>query len=176
MEDTVPPTRRRGFLRGTLVFLGSALGLKAAGVEPAPKAVVDSEKHLRFYARTRSLNTHLPGDAAAAADRRGRRGALLTQPHGEQVGEYYATCLSHPGAFGVHLAESPGVDLQTFRLPQGTLFGAGANERNDAGGTVHAVLGGTGRYAGARGTFSLTPLRLETGGKEWVEIEINLIS
>jgi hypothetical protein len=123
------------------------------------------------------VNAPLPGETTPPSDRRSRRGTLLARPEGgEPVGEYFATCLSQPGAFGVHLAESPGVELQTFRLPGGTLFGAGANERNEAGGSVHAVLGGTGRYAGARGTFSLTPLSQDAGGRDWTEIEINLVN
>jgi hypothetical protein len=101
---------------------------------------------------------------------------LLAKPDGDPVGEYYATCLSQPGAFGVQLAESPAVELQTFRLPDGTLFGAGANEHDASGASLHALLGGTGRYAGVRGIYKLTPVPRDGRTEDWVELEINLLA
>lgn len=176
MEETIPPTRRRGFLRGTLVFLGSALGLKAAGSEPVVPSPEAPGTPLRFYVRSRSLNIAPPGLGGSSTDRRNKRGALMARPDGEQVGEYYGTCLTQPGAFGMHVSDSPGVELQTFRLQNGTLFGAGADERDEDGGTMHAVLGGTGRYAGARGVLKMTPVSRENGTEDWVQVEVNLFS
>lgn len=176
MEKTLSPTPRRSFVRGALVFLGAALGLEAAGSKPASKAPAVTEKPLRLYIRSQIPGSHLTSTRGVANDRRSRKGKLLTRPGGEEMGEYFATSLGQPGAFGVQLADSPSVELQTFRLADGTLFGAGANERTTEGGSVHALLGGTGRYAGARGTFSLTTLSRECGVEDYIEIEINLLT
>jgi hypothetical protein len=44
--------------------------------------------------------------------------------------------------------------LHTFTLPDGQLFGLGAGGLE---GTAHAVVGGTGRYAGASGSYTVEP-------------------
>lgn len=110
------------------------------------------------------------------AHRRTQRGALLPQLDGGAVGEYFTTSLTPPGPFGTPVEQSSGVDLQTFRLAEGTLFGAGSNEKDGEGATLHALLGGTGRYAGVRGTYRMKPIAGPSRTDNWVQIDITLLN
>jgi hypothetical protein len=62
-------------------------------------------------------------------------------------------------------ATSPGtsaVESHTFQLADGTLHGTGTAE---AGGeSVFAIVGGTGRYHGARGSYVARQMPVELGG------------
>lgn len=179
MDQPVLSTQRRGFLQGTLVFLGGLLGAKAAPGTATPgitQTPTRSGNRLRFYARNRVLVSAGAHEAGGVAERRGRRGALTVEPGGDSIGEYFSTDLGQSGAFGSSSSAGTGVELQTFRFSDGTLFGAGANERGADGTSHHAILGGTGRYAGARGTCSLKPHTGQECGPNWMEIEINLLT
>lgn len=181
MEQSIPPSRRRRFLRGTLAFLGGAVGLKVAGQEPAPApppsppAPNPGGASLRLYARCRpDIPGTLPG-SAPVTERRTQRGALVPQLDAGPVGEYFTTNLAPPGPFGTPVQQASGVDLQTFRLAEGTLFGAGSNEKDGEGATLHAVLGGTGRFAGVRGTYRMKPIAGPSRTENWVQIDITLL-
>ncbi len=80
-----------------------------------------------------------------------RCGELRDAPDGGQIGEFFtnAFCLDMP--YGVQTAAASNLEFQTFRLPEGTLFGVGA--AGGSGEKHFAVLGGTGRYAGVRGSY-----------------------
>lgn len=177
MDTTILPTRRRGFVQGALALLGGAFGWKATAETASDRRVAaKSDGRIRFYARNRVLQSGAPGDAPSSGDRRNRRGTLVAKPNGEVVGEYFATNLSQPGMLGAASGSAAGVELQTFRLPDGTLFGAGANERLDDGSTLHAILGGTGAYAGARGTCQISPCASPEFGPNWLTVDIRLLS
>jgi hypothetical protein len=51
--------------------------------------------------------------------------------------------------------------LHTFDLEDGTILGIGASRLDEAD---FAIVGGTGRYAGATGTYSAQQSPRETGG------------
>lgn len=181
MEQSIPPSRRRRFLRGTIAFLGGAVGLKVAGKEPAPAPPPSSPSpptggaSLRLYARCRPDTPVSKSGTARAGSQRPQRGSLLPQPDGSPLGEYFTTSLTPPGPFGTPAGDRPGVDLQTFRLADGTLFGAGSNERDGTGATLHAILGGTGRYAGVRGTYRMQPIAGPSRTDNWLQIDFTLL-
>lgn len=89
--------------------------------------------------------------AAAGAARVVRRLELLEAPDGAVVGEFIATSLGGGASFGAPAPQGACVELQTFRIGEDTLLGMGA-EPARAGERAYALLGGTGRFAGARGT------------------------
>ena len=143
------PKRRTLLQRGFFAVTG-ALGLGAgprkasaseeAAAPPSPGAV-PTRLHGRRWPS--------PPPAAGTGGRVVRCGELQDGPEGEHIGEFFtnAFCLDTP--FGPQAAAASNLEFQTFRLPEGTLFGVGAA---GTGGERHfAVLGGTGRYAGARG-------------------------
>ena len=80
-----------------------------------------------------------------------RRCDLLDAPDGASVGEFVATALAAEVSFGIPSGSASPLEMQTFRVGESTLFGIGAGGARGRE-RAYAVLGGTGRFAGARGT------------------------
>ena len=142
-------TRRGALVRG-LAVLGGLVGLGAAGAAGAatgPTTIHLRARHMRAHARTAR-----PGAHARTGDRL-TVGAELLDRSGAAVGELHgaAFALRGPGSGAPERLE-----LHTFVLRDGTVIGSGAGSAT-AG--TFAILGGTGRYAGARGTYTIGPGR-----------------
>lgn len=134
-------------VRRLLVLVGGAVGVGAGGVatsrlveqQPTPARARET---LTLYARDVRARP-VRGEAAAELDRAAlaRRAELLDAKQ-QSIGRFT----------GVPLAGGES-QLHTFTLAGGTLFGM-ASTLEDA---VHAIVGGTGRYAGATGTYTAKP-------------------
>jgi hypothetical protein len=110
--------------------------------------VVPAGSELRFYGRGPAAGApgRTPGGAWVA-----RRCDLLAAPDGPAVGEFVATALAPEVSFGIPSGSASPLEMQTFRIGESTLFGIGAGGARGLE-RAYAVLGGTGRFAGARGT------------------------
>jgi hypothetical protein len=98
---------------------------------------------------------------------------LLDGPEGSPVGEFYANGLGAVAALGSAAAAVSGVEFQTFQLPDGALFGVGA-AGGSGGERTWAILGGTGRFAGARGTYVEREVSAAPAGRAGVEFILTL--
>jgi len=168
---TATPMRRTLIQRG-LALVGGALGVGAIGgeVQARTAAVEPGSRTLQLLGRGRK-----PARAANGGRTSGPHfvssGDLLDGNGKETVGSFHTNAFSLEAALGSPLPAASNIALQTFVLPEGTLFGLGAG----AAGTdkTCAVLGGTGRYAGAQGTYvERRPGRVS--GRETVEFVFTL--
>jgi hypothetical protein len=136
------------------VAAGGALALVAgrrasAHDEPAARAApAAAGRELRLFGRGSTAGAPGPAPGGAWVV---RRCALLDAPDGRSIGEFVATSLAASASFGAAAAAAAPLEMQTFRLGEDTLFGIGAGGGRD-GERAYAVIGGTGRFAGARGT------------------------
>jgi hypothetical protein len=132
-----------------------------AGVGAAAEAA-EAAGELRFQARPR---TPPPRRPAARGDR-ATLVAELYDAHGHRAGELFgaAIALRGPG----EPAGADHLELHTFELTDGTIVGSGTAGLGEG---TFAVLGGTGRYAGARGTY-----RIGRPEGEPAEIAVSLLS
>ena len=93
------------------------------------------------------------------------RGELVDgSSRGRKIGHFFATYyrLSNPGK--VPISEPGSLELHTFVLPEGTIIGSGtANAAIDSEGHF-AIIGGTGRYQGAKGSYTARQSYRELGG------------
>lgn len=143
MQMTALTTRRRALGRIGLALAG-AIGVGAGGAAAfegtRPPTTLDGNGELRLHAA--GLRT-APGlrDPRTARTERADPFAELLDDRRTSVGTFRTATL---GAGSLH----------TFELRQGLLLGLGAGGLE---GTSHAVVGGTGRYAGATGTYSIAP-------------------
>jgi len=89
-------------------------------------------------------------------------GDLHASPESERVGAFYATYVSlhRPGWVGP-LAS---IEQHTFVLADGSIMGAGTTKPGLGTEDEFAIVGGTGRYAGIRGTYVLSQSHQELGG------------
>jgi hypothetical protein len=166
MEKTSSSQQRRTFLQRSLLAVGGAIGLGAAmrawrgdpgparPAEPAAPAPAArrSARTVTLHGRRRHPSPlgRLPG--GPGRERVVRHGDLLEAPDGRAVGEFSTSAFYQEGPLGSH-PFAANLELQTFHLPGGTLFGIGAPSPAGGGERAFAVLGGTGEFAGAQGSY-----------------------
>jgi len=143
-----PVSPRRALLqRGAALTLGTfglgAGSANARGPEP-PEA-----GSLRLFARRRQALAARRGKSEAVPPS-GSYGDLMAAVDGPAVGAFQAHGMDGRAATS-GLSTAPRLELQTFTLEDGVLFGLGA--ASPEGERACAVLGGTGRFAGAQGTY-----------------------
>jgi hypothetical protein len=180
MEESIKPMNRRSLLQRGAVFIAGILGLEV--VEPRshaeePLVPKGSGQKLRLYARRWQTHAHghEPGELPSGNGRLNRTGVLLTRPDGQKEGEFYATCFCPAAPFGGAHGAAGNIELHSFHLRTGSLFGIGS--ANPALGTsqLHAIVGGTGRFAGARGSYAVNR-NSNTSNGDNVEIVITILT
>lgn len=103
----------------------------------------------------------LPGTLPSPADAAVPFGRLVDSKE-RQLGSFRASALSAlEGAFHLH----------TFELADGTILGIGANRLDEGS---YAIVGGTGRYAGASGTYTARQFLRELGGNGTAQFTFDL--
>ena len=165
---------RRSLLQKSLLCLAGAFGprLATGEVQPAKtQSAPAGAQTLTFY--TSALRSRAPGQAPGKLPswngRANRHGDLLDRPAGKKVGEFGATCFGPEGGAGGF-----NLELQTVKLGEGTLFGIGSGASSDDQ-KVHAIVGGTGRFAGAKGSF-VVRRNPGNGSDKAVEFVITLLT
>jgi len=168
-------TGRRTLLQQGLALLGGgvafAAGTRWARGTPA-QAAPSGAAPLTFYARIRpvsgSLHSGTHGDTRLIAS-----GELLDAPGGKRIGDFSTNCFCLGTPFGPHATAASNVEMQVLQLQDGTIFGMSAP--NPAGGPkIHAIVGGTARYAGARGTYVQQAAATPARGHELVEFVVSI--
>ncbi len=127
---------------------------------------------LRLYTRPRPIASP-PRPARAGQSDHARQltaGELLDAPDGRRIGTVHTNCFCPAAPFSAQPSASD-LEFQVMQMDDGTLFGmcGGAAER---GAKVRAIVGGTGRYAGARGVYIERPA--EAAGRDVVEFVVTL--
>jgi hypothetical protein len=162
-------TSRRQMLKSSLALAAGAVGIGAArkamgsgGSDPPapprpagrmPKGMTLSGRDVHAVAAGRPA-----GHGPVAGERTALSGKLVDDS-GAAIGDFFVSSTT----FGSPLDDAPStVESHTFRLPDGTIHGMGTA---DAGrDSVFAIVGGTGRYLGARGSYTARHMPIELGG------------
>jgi hypothetical protein len=151
-----------GALGAGVAVRGLGTGDEAVAVAAAPTAKTKTTRTMTLYGRDWRLAR--PGVAfgklAAAADPALPTGRIVDAKERE-LGQFKAAALPGVGAFHLH----------TFELAEGTILGIGANKLDEGS---YAIVGGTGRYAGASGTYTARQFLRELGGDGTAEFTLNL--
>ena len=166
---------RRSLIRRGLIGAAAAIGLGAgAGVTASrtSSAVAEApETRLRLEGRGWTLQTpgRRLGDRIEPGDRGTVHGELL-DTRGRVVGSFLGSRLAAPLRPG-DLDANASVELHTFTLEDGTILGLGSVL---PGAGVFAVVGGSGRYAGLRGSYTARQGIPELGGDGTATFDLNL--
>jgi hypothetical protein len=151
-EVGTPTPMRRTLLQRGLALLGGALGVGALGGEVHGRsAAVEAAPHTLELLGRRRASAGLTRGARSASQHVVSSGDLLEGPGGATIGSFHTNGLCLASTLGSPLPTESNIAFQTFVLAEGTLFGVGGG--SPAGERTCAVLGGTGRYAGAHGTY-----------------------
>lgn len=179
MEEAPRVTSRRSVLGRGALFVAGALGVGVAArkVVPTETTAVATPStptrptELRLFARHYHLHspTHLAGQIPGKGERTSAYGELLDRPNGKVIGHFSAAHLNVDSPFAAGLGS---LEIHSFQLGDGTLHGLGAAAPGVEGQFV--ILGGTGRFAGARGGYVATQRHREAGGNGTADFHLKL--
>jgi hypothetical protein len=96
----------------------------------------------------------------------------LTNGNGDKVGEFFSQNVGVDSPFQITGEGTGAFEIHTLTLPGGTIVGVGVGggrERN------FAVVGGTGKYSGARGSYLARQDTYGLGGDGKAEILLTLL-
>jgi hypothetical protein len=166
-------TTRGGVLKRLGLVAGAAVGLGVAGKKafvdepqaaPATPVLKDgTTQTLVLQGRDWRMNAPgvKPGELAGPTDLPAPFGRFV-DAKGKDLGAFSAANL--PGAVGA-------IQLHTFNLVDGTILGIGAAGLHE---NPYAIVGGTGRFSGARGTYVAKQFPRELGGDGTAEFTLTL--
>ena len=164
---------RRTLLQQGLALLGGGVAVAAgarwsrgAKVEAAP---LEAKQPLKVYARIRPSAVTNPAQPDA---RMVATGDLLDAPDGKRVGEFSANCFCLGTPVGAHLNSTATIEMQVLQLTEGTLFGMSTPSAPGSP-RVHAIIGGTEKFASARGTYVQRPVSAP-GALDLVEFIVSI--
>jgi hypothetical protein len=180
MQDVPPASTRRGLLRSAVLLAAGAVvtgvGLQraapanalAAEAGPGAGAVAGAVTTLTLHGRGWYLagRGRPAGLPPADGDRGTASGDLFDATGTAEVGSFRSACF-HGGAGSADL------ELHTFSLADGTIVGMGSSRDGEG---AFAIVGGTGRYAIARGTYDARQGVRETGGDGTAEFVFTFVS
>lgn len=170
MTELAQGQNRRSLLKRAFVLAAGAVGVGAVAKDAHSQIgtglPVDG-REVRLYGRSWRLETpgRRPGEAIQAGDHGVVYGDLLDAQQGHVLGQFYGSRLAMHG--------QAGVEVHTFVLPGGTIVGMGTSVLGEA---VFAVVGGTGSYAGAKGSYVAKQRLREQGGNGTAEFKLTLKS
>jgi hypothetical protein len=151
---------RRDALKGAFVLAAGAIGLGPAARAATRLAPADEQAASPVF-ELQATGIRAEGLAFAQAPRLGDRYTLrgeLASPEGGLAGTFAATVV----AAGRQGAVASAVESHWFVLADGAIFGMGT--RTPGTSDAFAVVGGTGRFAGASGTYTVVAAPLGLGG------------
>lgn len=168
---------RRSILRRGLLTIGGIVGLGVAGqTSPTAPALTGNGSLVTLHGTDWHIESAnlAAGRLPQAGQRMLASGQLMSSPDGESIGEFIATyvSLNAPGAFGA-LAS---VEQHTLKLHDGSIMGMGTTGEGLDSEDEFAIVGGTGRYAGARGSYLVRQNFYEFGGDGTAMITLRLIT
>jgi hypothetical protein len=168
MTSNAKHAGRRTLLQRGLAFVGggAALAIGARWQRTEPSTAAAAPAALTFYAR-KGPPAPTAGDGRLVA-----AGELYDAPGGTAVGAFYANSFCVGAPFEAHPGAATNLQFQVLQLPEGTLF---TMSGGDGGGetTLHAIVGGTSRYAGARGSCVEQPA-VETDAPGTIKFTVTL--
>ncbi|MEA2486599.1 MAG: hypothetical protein QOF16_253, partial [Actinomycetota bacterium] len=159
-------------------LIGGAVGIGATGraaagstrAAPSPETIILKGRGFRLHS-----DTFERGQLPAAGDRLIISGDLLGGISGrKKVGDFHGTytALKSPGSVGQKSVVS--MQHHTFVLAEGTLLGSGTATYDPDMEDDFALIGGTGRYAGATGTYTAIQRYVDLGGTGTAEFTMTI--
>ena len=176
MEKRVPSLGRRAILKRGAIGAASVAALAvAASTQSTPKAAavtsdVVTARTMRFVGRgwhTDTAKAGLPGKGDAYSV----YGELLS-PAGDKVGEFFSQNIGTDSPFQITGQGVGSFEIHTLSLPSGTIVGVGVGGGRERS---YAIVGGTGIYAGARGSYLARQDTYGLGGDGKAELLLTLL-
>jgi len=174
MNTPIPENGRRTVLKrgifAAAAAAAAALAIRPGEQRPALAAVpIGGGKSLELFGRGWHADT---SKVPSKGDSYSVYGELLTSPEGDKCGEFYAACLAIDSPFQVTGEGLGSLEIHTLVLAGGSIVAMGA------GGCVErsfAIVGGTGKYTGARGSYTANQDTYGLGGSGTAAFKLKLL-
>ena len=176
METRVPRTGRRTILKRGAIGAASVAALAVAvGTQSAPRSasattIEGASRTVRFLGRgwhTDASKAGLPGKGDAYSVY-----GELYEPSGVKAGEFFSRNLGVDSPFQITGAGVGSFEIHTLSLEGGTIVGVGIGGGAERS---YAIVGGTGKYAGARGSYLARQDTYGLGGVGKAELLLTLL-
>jgi hypothetical protein len=153
---------RRRLLGVGLAGVAGAVGMAGTAVAKPWAGTAAPEDELPTNLRLYGSDLRSPADGDSPF--RGTHGRLVNEPQGAPMGEFFSTSLQTMAPFGPEREDTASVELHTFRLSDGVIFGMGSRTGPLEASNVYAIVGGTERYALTRGSYIASQNSMDRGG------------
>ena len=174
MDTRVPSEARRRLLkRGALGAASIAAVAVAAGATTTTAARTSSTNSpttMRFLGRGWHVDANT-GKLPTKGERYSVYGEL-TNGAGEKVGEFFSQNVGVNSPFQLTGEGIGAFEIHTLTIPGGTIVGVGVGGGQERS---YAIVGGTGKYAGARGSYLARQDTYGLGGDGKAEILLTLL-
>jgi hypothetical protein len=172
---------RREALKQGFALLGAAVGIGVArkSLAASPDTPSDARQSKLVHARGLRISSQdlRRGELPPAGIRMLARAEIVADASGKQkVGDFFASYfqINPPGKVAEH--EPGSIEQHTFVFPEGTILGSGVAPSGRESEGQFAIIGGTGRYLGARGSYTARQSHLEFGGNGTAIFNLKRIS
>ena len=174
MATPIPASGRRGVLkRGFLAAAAAAaaaLAIRPGDQRAALTSVPIGEgRTIELFGR----GWHADADKVPGkGDSYSVYGELLTGPNGGKCGEFYAACLAIDSPFQVTGKGLGSLEIHTLVLAEGSIVAMGAGTGAERS---FAIVGGTGKFTGARGSYTANQDTYGLGGRGSAAFKLRLL-
>lgn len=171
MSDRVPFLRRRSVLTRGAAGLAAGFALFAGRTDSRPTSIASSgttkaPREVRFYGRgwTAHADDLKFGELPKSGERYAVYGDLADGPNGKKIGDFASAVFTLA-------AHGSTVEMHTLNLVSGSIIGMGSGKGAKR---TFAIVGGTGEYTGARGSYVVEQDIYGFGGTGAAKLSLSL--
>jgi hypothetical protein len=174
MNTPIPESGRRTVLKRG-IFAAAAAAAAALAIRPGEQrpalatASIGGGKTVELFGRGWHADT---SKVPSKGDSYSVYGELLTSPDGDKCGEFYAACLAIDSPFQVTGEGIGSLEIHTLVLAGGSIVAMGAGSGVERS---YAIVGGTGKYTGARGSYTANQDTYGLGGRGVAALKLRLL-
>jgi hypothetical protein len=174
MNTPIPESGRRTVLKRGF-FAAAAAAVAALAIRPGEQRAalatmpIGGAKSIELFGRGWHADT---SKIPSKGDSYSVYGELLTSPDGDKCGEFYAACLAIDSPFQLTGEGIGSLEIHTLVLAEGSIVAMGAGGGMERS---FAIVGGTGKYTGARGSYTASQDTYGLGGRGSAAFKLKLL-
>jgi hypothetical protein len=176
MATRVPSVGRRTILKrgaigaASVAAIAVAAGTQSSPQRASPAVATSGSRTIRFVGRGWHTDT-AKAALLGKGDAYSVYGELLS-PAGDKMGEFFSQNVGVNSPFQITGEGVGSFEIHTLSLLEGTIVGVGVGGGHER---TYAIVGGTGKYAGARGSYLARQDTYGLGGDGKAELLLTLL-
>jgi len=172
MDTRVPSEGRRKLLKRGALGAASIATVAVAAATTTNPARISAAGSTTIRLLGRGFHVDAPNGKIPGKGERYAVYGELTSGTGEKVGEFFSQNVGVNSPFQLTGEGVGAFEIHTLTLPGGTIVGVGVGGGQERS---YAIVGGTGKYTGARGSYLARQETYGLGGDGKAEILLTLL-